>query len=113
MPETASKNKNRKKLWWLLVLAAIFFVVFYSVKTALAIFDKAFEGKIYPNTFVGRLNLSGKSAEQAKLLINQELDKISQRGITFSYKKKPAVINPVVASAGGDLAYQLIIFNVD
>ena len=104
---------NGLKSRWLLVIAIVFFILILSAGTGLIIFDSLFNNKIYPNIFIGNLNLGGKSAEEAKRLINQEVDKINQRGIIFSYNNFESQIAPVIASADGDLAYQIINFNTD
>src|SRR3989338_10527813 len=112
MSET-TVNKNHQKIWWLLTLAAIFFVLLFATAGFMITFDNMFQNRIYPNIFIGNLNLSGQTAEQARRLINQEIDKINQGGIIFSYKNSPITINPVIASADADLAYQIISFNSD
>ena len=113
MPDLISEKKNLSKSRWLLMSAIIFFILLAVGYGALIIFDSAFKKKIYPNIFVGRLNLGGKTAEQAKMILNQEVDKINQRGIVFSYKNYRTIISPVTSSSDGDLAYQIIEFGPD
>ncbi|MFH1583249.1 MAG: VanW family protein [Candidatus Falkowbacteria bacterium] len=104
---------DKDKLRWLLTLAIIFFILLFMALSGLFIFDKIYQDKIYPNIFIGALNLSGQTVEQTKKLINTEINKISQTGVVFSYKETQATITPVVASADGDLAIQIINFNAD
>jgi len=73
-------------------------------------FNKTFASRIYPNVYIGNLNLGGKTAAQANRLLNLETDKISQHGVVFSYKNQRTTIKPVVASADADLAYTIINF---
>jgi len=113
MPEIINGQTNKDKLQWLLTLAIIFFILLILIASGSFIFDKIYQNKIYPNIFIGALNLSGKTSEQAEELINVEINKISQAGVTFSYKEVRTTIAPVVASADGDLAIQIINFNVD
>lgn len=103
-----------KNYWlkWLLGLAIIFFILFLIFAIYL-IFEAVYQNKIYPGLKLGNLNLAGKTAEQAKQLINQQVDKINQTGLTFFYKDQRLVIFPVIASIEGDLAYQLINFQVE
>ncbi len=113
MPEIINDKINKNKLLWLLVPAIIFFILLILTLTGLLIFDKIYQNKIYPNIFIGNLNLGGQTAEQAKKLINLEINKIGQTGVIFSYKNSQAIITPIIASADGDLAIQIINFNVD
>ncbi|MBU0722552.1 VanW family protein [Patescibacteria group bacterium] len=93
--------------------AIIFFILLILALSGLFIFDKVYQNKIYPNIFIGALNLSGQTAEQAKKFINIEINKIDQAGVVFSYKETRATIAPVIASTDGDLAIQIINFNTD
>ena len=104
---------NELKPRWLLTIAIIFFILLLSASAGLIIFDGLFKNRVYPNIFIGNLNLGGQSAAEAKRLLNQEVDRINQRGIIFSYKDFATQITPVIASADGDLAYQIINFSID
>lgn len=108
-----SAKMNGLKPRWLLAIAIIFFILLLSATAGLIVFDSLFKDRIYPNIFIGDLNLGGQSAAEAKRLLNQEVDKINQPGVIFSYKDITAQITPVIASADGDLAYQIINFNID
>src|SRR3989338_4391826 len=113
MPDPITGKTTDRKPRWLLMLAIIFFVLLGVAGAGLIIFDNAFKHRIYANIYIGNLNLGGKSAEEASRLLNQKIDKINQRGIIFSYKNQRAAITPVISSADGDLAYQIISFNAD
>ena len=113
MPETINSKINQNKLRWLPALAAIFFILPALAAAGSFIFDKIYQAKIYPNIFIGHLNLGGQTVGEARKLINLEINKISQIGVVFSYKSKPAIITPVLASADGDLAISIINFNAD
>ncbi len=113
MPEIINSQTNKAKLQWLLTLAIIFFILSVLAASGSFIFDKIYQAKIYPNIFIGALNLSGQTVEQAKALINMEINKISQTGVVFSYKNNRATIMPVIASADADLAIQIINFKAD
>jgi len=113
MPEIINGKIDKDKLQWLLTLAIIFFILLFLAVSGSFIFDKIYQDEIYPNIFIGALNLSGQTIEQAKELINMEINKISQAGVVFSYKDSQATITPVIASADGDLAIQIIYFKAD
>lgn len=113
MPEIINSQTNKDKLQWLLTLAIIFFILLILIVSGSFIFDKIYQDEIYPNIFIGNLNLGGQTAEQAKELINKKINQISQAGVVFSYKNKRATIMPVIASADADLAIQIINFKTD
>jgi len=108
-----SNPTSQKRLRWLLLPAIIFFILLAIAATGLFAFEKIYQDKIYPNIFVGDLNLGGLTAEQAENLLNKQVDKINQNGITFSYKGNQTTIMPVLSSADADLAIKIINFNVD
>lgn len=104
-------NKNITR--WLLIPAIIFLILSAITASFSIAFDKIYKNKIYPNIFIGHLNIGGKTAEQAKKLINQEINKISQTGTVFSYKNSKTAVMPIMASSDGDLAIQIIFFNAE
>ncbi|MDD4271617.1 MAG: VanW family protein [Patescibacteria group bacterium] len=113
MLEIISGKINKDKLRWLLAPAIIFFILLAVISSGLFVFDKIYQAKIYPNIFIGDLNLGGKTIDQAKELINIEINKISQAGVVFFHKDSQTIITPVIASADADLAIQIINFNPD
>ena len=96
---------------WLLVTAIIFFIAVLIIASLYFIFEKKYKNKIYPRTWIGEINLSGKTIEQAKSLINKKINNINQSGITFHYQKNKASIMPTVISTESDFAYQIINFD--
>ncbi|MFH1255078.1 MAG: VanW family protein [bacterium] len=104
-------NKNITR--WLLVPAIIFLISSAIIASFSVVFDRIYQNKIYPNIFIGSLNIGGQTAEQAKKLINEEINKISRTGMIFSHKNSRAPIMPIVSSSDGDIAIQIIFFNAD
>ncbi|MFH0955825.1 MAG: VanW family protein [Candidatus Falkowbacteria bacterium] len=113
MQEIINGKINKNKPQWLLTPAIIFFILLVLVLSGLFTFDKIYQNKIYPNVFIGHLNLGSQTIERAEELINMEINKISQTGVIFSYKNSQATIAPILASADGDLAIQIINFNAN
>lgn len=113
MRASFSNLTSQNKLRWLLLPAIIFFILLALASAGLLAFNEIYQDKIYPNIFAGDLSLGGLTTEQAKELLNQQVDKINQNGITFSHKNNQAVIMPVLSSSDADLAIQIINFNVD
>ncbi|MFH1233717.1 MAG: VanW family protein [Patescibacteria group bacterium] len=97
----------------LLKTAIIFFVLIDLIAGGFWLFEKKYQHKIYPNIFLGDYNLSGKTVEEARQLINQQIDKISQDGINFTYQNNETNIKPIISSIESDLAYRIINFDVD
>jgi len=113
MPVIINGKIDKDKLRWLLMLAIIFFILLVAAASGSFVFDKIYQDKIYPNIFIGDLSLGGKTIEQAKELLNTEINKISQTGVVFSYKDSRTTITPIIASADGGLAIKIINFNAD
>lgn len=101
------------KTRWLLLTAIIFFIIFLVAGLGLILFDAKYQDVIYPNIYAGPVRLGGLKAEEAKRLINREIDKINQKGVNFSYKNNQLALTPLISSSDGDLALELIGFNVD
>jgi len=93
---------------WLLTSAIIFFTLILVFIIIDLSFEKIYQNKIYPGIFLGKNDLGGKTGNQARQSLNQQINNLNQTGISFYYKAKAAVIYPVVASVESDLAYQLI-----
>lgn len=100
-------------LRWLLILATAFFIVAALTGLSYLLFEKNYQNKIYPGVYLNGIDLSGKSREQAQYLINQKVDEISQKGIVFYTNSHRTTVFPVIASAGMDLAYNIIDFDVE
>lgn len=88
---TASYNWN-----WLLELAIVFFVLIIFIVCGFWLFEKNHQYKIYQGVWLGDYDLSNKTVDEAKQLINQQIDKISQTGINFSYQDNEANIQSVI-----------------
>lgn len=108
-------NKTEKMIkWnWLLHTAIIFIIVTILTIVLYLVFEKKYENKIYPGIFLGEINLSGKTPENIKLIINEKVNEINKNGITFYYENNESLIMPIIASVESDLAYEIINFDVE
>ena len=104
------KNKSVK---WLLILVAIFLIFIILIISGYFIFEKCYQNKIYPGARLGNIDLGGMTFEQAKKTINQKVDMINQNGTIFHYHNYQATLLPLISSVEGDLAYQLISFDLE
>lgn len=105
------EEKNSLSERWLLKIAIIFFVISLLTLFAFWFFDKTYQNKIYPGLYLGKINLSGLSAEEARTVLNQKINSLGQNGVAFFYKEHRAVLLPTIASADAELAYTIINFN--
>lgn len=96
---------------WLLKTAIVFFVVAALISFAGFSFEKKYENKIYPGVYAGGINLAGLTAAEAAAAINEKINFINQDGIKFYYGGKHITIYPIISSATGDIALQIIGFD--
>jgi len=106
-------KKNKHHIKWLSVLSAFFLVFIGALVGSYLFFENKYQNTIYPGVFLGKNNLSGLSKEEATLLINKKVDHIKQEGIIFYYLTDQATLHPLISSVEGDLAYQIIDFDVE
>jgi vancomycin resistance protein YoaR len=107
------ETKNYSKKHWLLNIAIIFVITSVLMASLYLIFEKKYDNKIYPGIILGEMDLSGKTPEELKSIINKKVNQINQNGITFYYQEKQTAIMPIVASLETDLAYEIINFDVE
>jgi len=100
-------------LKWLKIFLAIFFIFLIIILSAFFIFEKKYENKIYPNVYIGNINLGGKTTDEALKIINQEVDKLNQNGIVFKLDYFQETFMPTVASIEGDLTYKAILIDTE
>lgn len=107
--ETDAKQKHFIK--WLIFTAAIFLlfnIVVFSGSCAYAFYYK---DKFYPNTYIAGIDVSGKSLDDVRQIVNEKIDRINQNGIVFSLGNKKTQILPVYADIQGDIAIPIITFD--
>lgn len=97
-----------------LIFIAIILVIFLFVASVYFWLEQTYSGRMFPGTHIGKINLSGLTVDEAKNILNQQIDKLSDAGINFSYKDNKTIIYPVVSkSANGDIVDIYIIFDTD
>jgi vancomycin resistance protein YoaR len=107
---TETKDSRRR---WLLNAAIIFVITALVAGGLYFIFEAKYKNKIYPGIMAGGIDLSGKTPEEAKKIINKKVNRINQDGITFYYQGSKTVITPIISSFESDLAYEIINFNTE
>lgn len=103
-----------KKPWlkWL-YLAAVFFVLADLIAASYLLFEKIYQNRIYPNVFVGDVDLSGKSLEEAQKILNKKIDEINQSGFKFYNDQDETTLLPIISSFDGDLTKEVISFKTE
>ncbi|HTW96144.1 MAG TPA: VanW family protein [Candidatus Methylomirabilis sp.] len=109
------KQENEKKPnhHWLLYLVAAFFIAADVFAASYFVFAELYKNRIYPGVKIGRIDLSGKTAAEAKEIIAAKINDLNQNGVKFSFEKNEVTLTPVVSSFSSDLARQIISFDID
>ncbi len=106
-------HHTRKALKWLLALVAFLVLIISISFTSYFLFEKKYEGKIYPGVYVGDINLGGKSQTEARETLNERVNILDRDGIIFSYQNRQSKILPTVSTVDGDFAYEVINFDIE
>jgi vancomycin resistance protein YoaR len=109
------KQENEKKpnCHWPLCLVAVFFILADVVAASYLIFEECYKNKIYPGVSLGQIYLGGKTEEEARKIIETKINDLNQDGVKFNYEQSETAITPIVSSFNGDIALQIITFNID
>lgn len=76
-------------------------------------FDRSHAGKIYPNIYVGGINVGDKTVLEAKQLISDRIATVNQEGINVYYNTDNVTIYPVNSFSDGEMVEVLIDFDTD
>lgn len=109
------KQREEKKTvhHWPLYLAAVFFILADLLASSYLVFQEAYKNKIYPGVSLGEISLGGKTADEAKGILETRFNNINQNGVQFDYGQTFATITPIISSFNGDIALQVINFDSD
>lgn len=110
-PQPRTARLDKKKLKHLLYWVVVFFIVLILAGLSYFIFEKKYQDKIYPRTFLGQYNLSGLTQVEAEKLFKQKIKEINEEGIEFNYKSKKIAVTPTLSSFDLDLAREVISFD--
>lgn len=98
---------NNKKIIIFLALLISILVIFYTF------YEMKYADCVYPGTYIGEVNIGGKTLLEAEKLINERLGRINQEGIKFIYAEEEIIIYPITSSLDAELLNILISFDVD
>ncbi len=97
----------------LLLITAVFFIVFIVIGLGYYRFVKKYENKYFPGSQVAGIDLGGLNKTEAEEKLNHRIDFIQSAGITFVYGNKQATLDTLLRSAEADIAVPIIMFNID
>ncbi len=104
--------KNKKWATKSLIVLVVFLLTvffFFSFKN----WQENFKGKIHSGVTIGNIDLSGKTPEEAKKLIEEKTKEIIDSGLTFTYNEKSKTIGAIINSFDIDLSYQSLVFDIE
>lgn len=121
------KLKNILGVVFNLMIGLLIFLVIIAIILTIIIFlyliiEKKFENKVYPGVHLKNIDLSSMTYDQVNGALKQEIGKINQNGVAFYYhdansKKSEAMkkttVYPLVSSLSGDIAYEVINFDLN
>jgi vancomycin resistance protein YoaR len=114
LPFYKKLNAEKKTVHhWPLYLVAVFFILADIIIASYFSFEEYYKDKIYPGVSLGQIYLGGKTADEAKIILETKFNDISQNGVQFNYGQSVATITPIITSFNGDIALQVINFNSD
>lgn len=74
-------------------------------------YNEFYENKAIAGLSFANYNLSGREQQEIENLINKEIEKYNNEGVTFYYQDKKTTFTPTISSFEPDLAYPIISFN--
>ncbi len=79
----------------------IFLLLFY------LIFEMVYKNRIHPNVYLGDINISGLSKDEAKKIIRKEIENFEQKGVKMVLNEKSFVWHNLVYGFGYDLSFDI------
>jgi len=91
-----------KKKWQKLFTIAglVVFFLFFTITTALALYDRQFTNKIYPGIKVDNVDLSAKTREEVKALFDGRNNAFTAFTFTFRYQEQTATVSAKTLELG-------------
>lgn len=98
---------------WLLITAIIFFIFLVGAGASFWVFNSNYEDKVYPGVFVGSINLSGLTKDEAFSRLGGIIDEYNKDGIKVTFKNKSVSLRPNLTSESNETVKSLIDFDLD
>lgn len=87
------QNIAKRATRWGFFLILFPCILFFSITSALAVYEQQNRDKIYPGIKVGNINVSGKNQEEVLLLFEAKNKSFSQATFTFVHGEKTATVS--------------------
>ncbi len=107
------EEKEKPEFDWLQHGVAVFFIFLLLLSASYFGFSNAYKTKILPKTSIAGMEIGGMRKKELKEMLNEKVNQVNESGVKFTFKDKETVINPIVSSFEGDIAFSIINFNVD
>lgn len=104
---------KRKPLIISSVAILVVFVLILLLTSSYLNWKNNYQKKIYPGVSAGDIDLSGKSYEEAQIILNSRTQEIIKAGLDFNYNNKKINIALVSESLSPEAYYQLVNYNID
>jgi len=104
--------KTKKNIGKILILLVVFLLLTFGLKSY-SHWQTNYRGRIYPNTKIGNINLSGKTFSEAREIISLQAKYIETSGLKFQYNDKETTITSSVSSFDSDLSYPAFTYEID
>jgi len=102
------KNKG------VLIIFCSLLLLSFSIITFVFVFNGVYKNRVFPGTRVGQLDLGGKTYKEARQILQEEINKIIDQGLSFSYKDEKFTIKSTVEDpANPELSSRIYSFEVD
>jgi vancomycin resistance protein YoaR len=98
---------HRGKIWIFTVALSLALVVFIS----LSYFYASYDGKIYPNVYIGEVNFGGMTKDEARDFLQKRTQNMLSGGLTVNVKDRDIDLNLERYAEDPDLAGDLLHFN--
>ncbi|MDD4409183.1 MAG: VanW family protein [Candidatus Pacebacteria bacterium] len=106
-------RKKRKSVFKIIYLIFSYLVIIFSAIFSFYVYCEVnYKDRILPNVYAGKVDLSNKTVEEARKLINQKIDVFNLEGIVFNNSKK-IYIYPVESSSSGEILNYLVFFDME
>ncbi|NTU99337.1 hypothetical protein HGA64_05050, partial [Candidatus Falkowbacteria bacterium] len=92
----------------LLAAAIIFFSLILIAGLTYAWYAYSYQNRVFKGVTLGKIDISGYTAEELRQLLNSKINYLDQNGIEFRYNKQAAKLYPIISSSDSDVAYSLI-----
>jgi len=104
----------RKRSSSLKTVLTVFFALILIILIISASLQIKYKKRIYPNVYIGEIDLGGYNHEEAKKKLEEHWLKLSNQGFEFKIKNERSLIFPYITAPGNpDQTYDLIKWNIE